>query len=160
FGTYTFELFLHDSEWSSVAGETKFVVHLDETNSIANVDFQALLKEKAHLLVDVDQLLPEGVTMQLLDGQQALLNLPQAKYSQTDYGKLVPVGHYQLVSQLPAGYEFLEDLDVEVLAERLNIKRLTLINKTALAHYLEELAQLEQLALYYNADDARRQEVL
>ncbi|MGT2928386.1 S8 family serine peptidase [Streptococcus danieliae] len=160
FGTYTFELFLHDSEWSSVAGETKFVVHLDETNSIANVDFQALLKEKAHLLVDVDQLLPEGVTMQLLDGQQALLNLPQAKYSQTDYGKLVPVGHYQLVSQLPAGYEFLEDLDVEVLAERLNVKRLTLINKTALAHYLEELAQLEQLALYYNADDARRQEVL
>ncbi len=70
------------------------------------------------------------------------------------------MGHYQLVSQLPAGYEFLEDLDVEVLADRLNVKRLTLINKTALVQYLEELAQLEQTARYYNADEVHRQAVL
>ncbi|MEG3277693.1 S8 family serine peptidase [Streptococcus suis] len=115
FGTYTFDLFLYDTEWSSLAGETKAVVTISEENSTAEVNFYVTLKDKANLLVDIDALLPSGSTI------------------------------------LPEGYEFLEELDVAVLANQPNVKKLTLINKVALKELIAELAGLEETARYYNA---------
>ncbi|MBY5028794.1 S8 family serine peptidase [Streptococcus suis] len=151
FGTYTFDLFLYDTEWSSLAGETKAVVTISEENSTAEVNFYVTLKDKANLLVDIDALLPSGSTIQLVSADGQNIQLPNAKYSKTDYGKFVPVGTYTILPTLPEGYEFLEELDVAVLANQSNVKKLTLINKVALKELIAELAGLEETACYYNA---------
>ncbi|MCK3923423.1 S8 family serine peptidase [Streptococcus suis] len=151
FGTYTFDLFLYDTEWSSLAGETKAVVTISEENSIAEVNFYVTLKDKANLLIDIDALLPSGSTIQLVTADGQTIQLPNAKYSKTDYGKFVPVGTYTILPTLPEGYEFLEELDVAVLANQSNVKKLTLINKVALKELIAELAGLEETARYYNA---------
>lgn len=151
FGTYTFDLFLYDTEWSSLAGETKTVVTISEENSTAEVNFYVTLKDKANLLVDIDALLPSGSTIQLVTADGQTIQLPNAKYSKTDYGKFVPVGTYTILPTLPEGYEFLEELDVAVLANQSNVKKLTLINKVALKELIAELAGLEETARYYNA---------
>ncbi|MEI4334733.1 S8 family serine peptidase [Streptococcus suis] len=151
FGTYTFDLFLYDTEWSSLAGETKAVVTISEENSTAEVNFYVTLKDKANLLVDIDALLPSGSTIQLVTADGQTIQLPNAKYSKTDYGKFVPVGTYTILPTLPEGYEFLEELDVAVLANQSNVKKLTLINKVALKELITELAGLEETARYYNA---------
>ncbi|HFI2461970.1 TPA: S8 family serine peptidase [Streptococcus suis] len=151
FGTYTFDLFLYDTEWSSLAGETKAVVTISEENSTAEVNFYVTLKDKANLLVDIDALLPSGSTIQLVSAAGQTIQLPNAKYSKTDYGKFVPVGTYTILPTLPEGYEFLEELDVVVLANQSNVKKLTLINKVALKELIAELAGLEETARYYNA---------
>ncbi|MFX3677874.1 S8 family serine peptidase [Streptococcus suis] len=151
FGTYTFDLFLYDIEWSSLAGETKAVVTISEENSTAEVNFYVTLKDKANLLVDIDALLPSGSTIQLVTADGQTIQLPNAKYSKTDYGKFVPVGTYTILPTLPEGYEFLEELDVAVLANQSNVKKLTLINKVALKELIAELAGLEETARYYNA---------
>lgn len=152
FGTYTFDLFLYDTEWSSLAGETKAVVTISEENSTAEVNFYVTLKDKANLLVDIDALLPSGSTIQLVTADGQTIQLPNAKYSKTDYGKFVPVGTYTILTTLPEGYEFLEELDdVAVLANQSNVKKLTLINKVALKELIAELAGLEETARYYNA---------
>ncbi|HEP1823382.1 TPA: S8 family serine peptidase [Streptococcus suis] len=151
FGTYTFDLFLYDTEWSSLAGETKAVVTISEENSTAEVNFYVTLKDKANLLVDIDALLPSGSTIQLVTADGQTIQLPNAKYSKTDYGKFVPVGIYTILPTLPEGYEFLEELDVVVLANQSNVKKLTLINKVALKEQIAELAGLEETARYYNA---------
>ncbi|WP_449460540.1 S8 family serine peptidase [Streptococcus suis] len=151
FGTYTFDLFLYDTEWSSLAGETKAVVTISEENSTAEVNFYVTLKDKANLLVDIDALLPSGSTIQLVTADGQTIQLPNAKYSKTDYGKFVPVGTYTILPTLPKGYEFLEELDVAVLANQSNVKKLTLINKVALKELIAELAGLEETARYYNA---------
>ncbi|HEM5296321.1 TPA: S8 family serine peptidase [Streptococcus suis] len=151
FGTYTFDLFLYDTEWSSLAGETKAVVTISEENSTAEVNFYVTLKDKANLLVDIDTLLPSGSTIQLVTADGQTIQLPNAKYSKTDYGKFVPVGTYTILPTLPEGYEFLEELDVAVLANQSNVKKLTLINKVALKELIAELAGLEETARYYNA---------
>ncbi len=151
FGTYTFDLFLYDTEWSSLAGETKAVVTISEENSTAEVNFYVTLKDKANLLVDIDALLPSGSTIQLVSADGQTIQLPNAKYSKTDYGKFVPVGTYTILPTLPEGYEFLEELDVAVLANQSNVKKLTLINKVALKELIAELAGLEETACYYNA---------
>ncbi|HEM3455490.1 S8 family serine peptidase [Streptococcus suis] len=151
FGTYTFDLFLYDTEWSSLAGETKAVVTISEENSTAEVNFYVTLKNKANLLVDIDALLPSGSTIQLVTADGQTIQLPNAKYSKTDYGKFVPVGTYTILPTLPEGYEFLEELDVAVLANQSNVKKLTLINKVALKELIAELAGLEETARYYNA---------
>ncbi|WP_155961987.1 S8 family serine peptidase [Streptococcus ruminantium] len=151
FGTYTFELFLHDTERSVLAGETKFVVTINEENSTAEVNFYVVLKDKANLLVDIDKLLPTGSMIQLKTNDGQMILLPNAKYSKTDYGKFVPVGTYTIVSTLPDGYEFLEELDVAVLANQSNIKKLTLINKVALKDLISELSEIEATDTYYNA---------
>ncbi|WP_024413620.1 S8 family serine peptidase [Streptococcus suis] len=151
FGTYTFDLFLYDTEWSSLAGETKAVVTISEENSTAEVNFYVSLKDKANLLVDIDALLPSGSTIQLVTADGQTIQLPNAKYSKTDYGKFVPVGTYTILPTLPEGYEFLEELDVAVLANQSNVKKLTLINKVALKELIAELAGLEGTARYYNA---------
>ncbi|HEL2147044.1 TPA: S8 family serine peptidase [Streptococcus suis] len=151
FGTYTFDLFLYDTEWSSLAGETKAVVTISEENSTAEVNFYVTLKDKANLLVDIDALLPSGSTIQLVTADGQTIQLPNAKYSKTDYGKFVPVGTYTILPTLPEGYEFLEELDVVVLANQSNVKKLTLINKVALKELIAELAGLEETARYYNA---------
>ncbi|HEM2740888.1 S8 family serine peptidase [Streptococcus suis] len=151
FGTYTFDLFLYDTEWSSLAGETKAVVTISEENSTAEVNFYVTLKDKANLLVDIDALLPSGSNIQLVTADGQTIQLPNAKYSKTDYGKFVPVGTYTILPTLPEGYEFLEELDVAVLANQSNVKKLTLINKVALKELIAELAGLEETARYYNA---------
>lgn len=151
FGTYTFDLFLYDTEWSSLAGETKAVVTISEENSTAEVNFYVTLKDKANLLVDIDALLPSGSTIQLVTADGQTIQLPNAKYSKTDYGKFVPVGTYTILPTLPEGYEFLEELDVAVLANQSNVKKLTLINKVALKELIAELTGLEETARYYNA---------
>ncbi|HEM3427562.1 TPA: S8 family serine peptidase [Streptococcus suis] len=151
FGTYTFDLFLYDTEWSSLAGETKAVMTISEENSTAEVNFYVTLKDKANLLVDIDALLPSGSTIQLVTADGQTIQLPNAKYSKTDYGKFVPVGTYTILPTLPEGYEFLEELDVAVLANQSNVKKLTLINKVALKELIAELAGLEETARYYNA---------
>ncbi|MEG3239186.1 S8 family serine peptidase [Streptococcus suis] len=151
FGTYTFDLFLYDTEWSSLAGETKAVVTISEENSTAEVNFYVTLKDKANLLVDIDALLPSGSIIQLVSADGQTIQLPNAKYSKTDYGKFVPVGTYTILPTLPEGYEFLEELDVAVLANQSNVKKLTLINKVALKELIAELAGLEETARYYNA---------
>ncbi|MHC3596822.1 S8 family serine peptidase [Streptococcus suis] len=151
FGTYTFDLFLYDTEWSSLAGETKAVVTISEENSTAEVNFYVTLKDKVNLLVDIDALLPSGSTIQLVTADGQTIQLPNAKYSKTDYGKFVPVGTYTILPTLPEGYEFLEELDVAVLANQSNVKKLTLINKVALKELIAELAGLEETARYYNA---------
>ncbi|MEI4299290.1 S8 family serine peptidase [Streptococcus suis] len=151
FGTYTFDLFLYDTEWSSLAGETKAVVTISEENSTAEVNFYVTLKDKANLLVDIDALLPSGSTIQLVTADGQTIQLPNAKYSKTDYGKFVPVGTYTILPTLPEGYEFLEELDVAVLENQSNVKKLTLINKVALKELIAELAGLEETARYYNA---------
>ncbi|CYU65340.1 S8 family serine peptidase [Streptococcus suis] len=151
FGTYTFDLFLYDTEWSSLAGETKAVVTISEENSTAEVNFYVTLKDKANLLVDIDALLPSGSTIQLVTADGQTIQLPNAKYSKTDYGKFVPVGTYTILPTLLEGYEFLEELDVAVLANQSNVKKLTLINKVALKELIAELAGLEETARYYNA---------
>ena len=151
FGTYTFDLFLYDTEWSSLAGETKAVVTILEDNSTAEVNFYVTLKDKANLLIDIDALLPSGSTIQLVTADGQAIQLPNAKYSKTDYGKFVPVGTYTILPTLPEGYEFLEELDVAVLANQSNVKKLTLINKVALKELIAELAGLEETARYYNA---------
>ncbi|MDW8672716.1 S8 family serine peptidase [Streptococcus suis] len=151
FGTYTFDLFLYDTEWSSLAGETKAVVTISEENSTAEVNFYVTLKDKANLLVDIDALLPSGSTIQLVTADGQTIQLPNAKYSKTDYGKFVPVGTYTILPTLPEGYEFLEELDVAVLANQSNVKKLTLINKVALKELIAELAGFEETARYYNA---------
>lgn len=151
FGTYTFDLFLYDTEWSSLAGETKAVVTISAENSTAEVNFYVTLKDKANLLVDIDALLPSGSTIQLVTADGQTIQLPNAKYSKTDYGKFVPVGTYTILPTLPEGYEFLEELDVAVLANQSNVKKLTLINKVALKELIAELAGLEETARYYNA---------
>ncbi|HGA1492361.1 TPA: LPXTG cell wall anchor domain-containing protein, partial [Streptococcus suis] len=151
FGTYTFDLFLYDTEWSSLAGETKAVVTISEEHSTAEVNFYVTLKDKANLLVDIDALLPSGSTIQLVTADGQTIQLPNAKYSKTDYGKFVPVGTYTILPTLPEGYEFLEELNVAVLANQSNVKKLTLINKVALKELIAELAGLEETARYYNA---------
>ncbi|HEL1623533.1 TPA: S8 family serine peptidase [Streptococcus suis] len=151
FGTYTFDLFLYDTEWSSLAGKTKAVVTISEENSTAEVNFYVTLKDKADLLVDIDALLPSGSTIQLVTADGQTIQLPNAKYSKTDYGKFVPVGTYTILPTLPEGYEFLEELDVAVLANQSNVKKLTLINKVALKELIAELAGFEETARYYNA---------
>ncbi|MDE3734345.1 S8 family serine peptidase [Streptococcus suis] len=151
FGTYTFDLFLYDTEWSSLAGETEAVMTISEENSTAEVNFYVTLKDKANLLVDIDALLPSGSTIQLVTADGQTIQLPNAKYSKTDYGKFVPVGTYTILPTLPEGYEFLEELDVAVLANQSNVKKLTLINKVALKELIAELAGLEETARYYNA---------
>lgn len=124
---------------------------ISEENSTAEVNFYVTLKDKANLLVDIDALLPSGSTIQLVTADGQTIQLPNAKYSKTDYGKFVPVGTYTILPTLPEGYEFLEELDVAVLANQSNVKKLTLINKVALKKLIAELAGLEETARYYNA---------
>ena len=45
----------------------------------------------------------------------------------------------------------MEELEVPVLANQSNVKKLTLINKVALKELIAELAGLEETARYYNA---------
>lgn len=157
FGSYTFELFLYDKEQASLAGETKVNVTIDEANSSAQVNFYVLTKDKANLLVDVDQILPAGTVVELVTADGRRLSLPNARYSQTDYGRLIPLGDYQLVVNLPKGYEFLEDLDVTVLANQVNKKVLTLIDKTVLLAQLEAVKDLEVRFNYYNAQTDKQE---
>ncbi|MBL6538143.1 S8 family serine peptidase [Streptococcus suis] len=152
FGTYTFDLFLYDTEWSTVAGETSVTVTISEENSTAAVNFYVNLLEKASLFVDVDQNLPAGTSLALVTETGQLIALPNAKYSTTDFGKFVPVGSYTLAANLPTGYEFLEDLSVTVLDNKRNVKTLTLINKTGLLSNIALLEGIEKTAAYYNAD--------
>lgn len=155
FGTYTFELFLYDKEWSSPTGETTVVKTISAENSKETVNFYVLVKDKASLLLDVDQALPAGTKVQVVTADGQAVSLPQAKYSKTDYGRLVPVGDYQVVANLPEGYEFLEeDLSVSVVTDKATVKTLTLLNKVALNAFLADVKGLEENPLYYNADQS------
>lgn len=154
FGTYTFDLFVHDKEWSSIAGDTKVVVTISEENSAGEVDFYVTLKAKANFLVDVDKVLPAGSKVELRTADGQTISLPNAKYSKTDYGKIVPVGTYTIGANLPDGYEFLEELDVTVAAGQTNIKKLTLINKSDLKALVADLVGVTETASYYNAATA------
>lgn len=152
FGTYSVEMFLYDTEWASLTGENKYTVTIDENNSTNAVQFFVQLKEKANLLVDIDKILPTGSIIQLQTADGRIIQLPNAKYSKTDYGKFVPVGNYTIVPVLPEGYEFLEDLVVDVVSEQSNLKKLTLINKVVLRNFLAQNLNLESLATYYNSE--------
>ena len=103
------------------------------------------------MLIDIDKQLPKGVELQLVTEGGHVIHLPNARYSQTDYGKFVPVGEYKLVANLPQGYEFYEELQVTVVDGIRNKKNLTLIDKTALINLLNELKGIEDTATYYNA---------
>ncbi|HFR3977679.1 TPA: S8 family serine peptidase [Streptococcus suis] len=157
FGTYTFDLFLYDTEWSTLAGETSVTVEITEENSTATVDFYVTLRDKASLLVDVDKALPAGTTVTLVTENGQIIVLPNAKYSTTDYGKFVPVGDYTLSATLPVGYEFLEDLAISVIDDKRNVKTLTLINKTELLSNIASLQGIEATVAYYNADAANQE---
>ncbi|MGT2926333.1 S8 family serine peptidase [Streptococcus cuniculipharyngis] len=156
FGTYTFDLFLYNKEWATVAGETKVTVTIDEKNSKEAINFYVTVRDKASLLVDVDKQLPVGSSLGLETPEGQLLILPNAKYSKTDYGKFVPLGEYKLVVNLPEGYEFLEDLTVSVLADKANVKTLTLLDKRELLAQLAALLNVEKTPAYYNADLAQQ----
>ncbi|MFS1664332.1 S8 family serine peptidase [Streptococcus sp. zg-JUN1979] len=151
FGTYTFDLFLYDEEWSKLVSDRQVRVTISEENSVAEVVFYVQLQDKANLLIDIDSV-PTGSILQLKSEDGKIITLPQAKYSKTDYGKLITLGNYTLIATLPEGYEFLEALDVSVLANQSNRKKLTLIRKVALIHLLKELVSIERTAQYYNAD--------
>lgn len=157
FGSYTFDLFLYDTEWSTLAGETSVTVEITEENSTATVDFYVTLRDKASLLIDVDKALPAGTTVTLVTENGQIIVLPNAKYSTTDYGKFVPVGDYTLSATLPVGYEFLEDLAISVIDDKRNVKTLTLINKTELLSNLASLQGIEATVTYYNADAAKQE---
>lgn len=132
FGTYTFDLFIHDAERSAIDGKTSVTLDLTEENSRQSVDFLLKLLAKQMVTTVFNQQLPEGTRVDLTTAAGQILNLPVARYNPLAYSKFTPVGDYSLSLNLPEGYEILEDLAISVAADAPSIKQLTLIDKTAL----------------------------
>lgn len=151
FGTYTFDLFLYDQEWSTLAGDTSVTVTISEDSSLADVIFYVNSLSKAHVLIDIDRDLPERSTVTLVNQAGGRTVLPKAKYSPTDYGRRVTTGDYNIEIPLPDGYEFLEDLTVTVVDGVRTVKKLTLINKNDLKVIVDSQAVLSETPAYYNA---------
>lgn len=152
FGEYTFELFLYDQSWATAVGENRVTIQLTEENSLQVVEFEVTPIYKGNLLVDIDQALPAGTTVWVSLPNGEKLQVPRATYSTNDYGRLLPVGEYELEIDLPEGYEFLEDLAVELETPG-TTKTLTLINKTELLAELDKLENKQNDYSYYNATD-------
>ncbi|MFC5630466.1 MULTISPECIES: S8 family serine peptidase [Streptococcus] len=151
FGTYIFELFLYDTDWSTLAGETTVTVNISEEKSLADVNFYVNSLSKAQVLIDIDKALPDGTTVTLVNGAGGRTVLPNAKYSPTDYGRLVTTGEYDIEIALPDGYEFLEELKVTVTDDVRTVKKLTLINKNPLKETVNSQGDVSKLPVYYNA---------
>lgn len=151
FGTYTFDLFLYDKDWSTLAGETTVTVNISEEKSLADVNFYVNSLSKSQVLIDIDKALPDGTTVTLINGAGGRTELPNAKYSPTDYGRLVTTGEYDIEIALPEGYEFLEELKVTVVDGVRTVKTLTLINKNPLKEAVDSQGDVSKLPVYYNA---------
>lgn len=156
FGQYTFKLFVYDKENGVLEGSDTVTLELTEAVSRKEVSFAFRTLTKADLLVDIDKALPAGTTvrLQLADGTE--ITLPAATYSPTDYSRSVPIGQHSLLIQLPEHYAFLEELTVIIKEKEQNIKKLTLIDQTALASHLQASQGITDTATYYNASHAEQ----
>ncbi|MGT2784197.1 S8 family serine peptidase [Streptococcus merionis] len=150
FGTYTFEVFLYDTENSVMTDKKAVVVNLTEDASLQRANFFVKLLPKEALTVVFNQTVPEGTTVNLTTENGATISLPAAKYKEAAFGKDVPVGEYNLSVTLPEGFDILEDLSLTVLEGQQNVKTLTLINKQALLATSSE--DMTENPVYYNAD--------
>lgn len=157
FGTYTVDLVLYDKDNSRLVGEASQVVTVSEKESIQTVSFAVTAIDYASLTVDFDKDLPSGTQVAVVDENGNTILLPAEKYSQSDFGKQVPVGHYNIAVTLAEGYEFYEDdLSVDVLEKKRNVKRLTLINKNVLKELFAQQEDVKTSAQYYNATTSSR----
>lgn len=155
FGTYTIEMFLYDTDRAVLVGETKKTITISETNSLENVSFYVNTLQRANLLIDFDKTLPKDTVVGIVSENGKTYQLPEARYSESDYGKVVYVGKYKLLLNLPDGYELLEDPTFSVVAGRPNKVNFTVIDKTGLKAEEEQASAVVDSALYYNASPDR-----
>lgn len=154
FGTYTFDIFIYDTERSVLESSRSVVVELTEEASRQEANFYLSLLPKKALTVRFDQEVPDGTTVAIVGENGQIISLPVTRYNKTIFGKDVPVGSYTLLLTLPEGFDVLEDDSVTVSETGQSMKSLTLVNKTALMAALQD--DLTQTPVYYNASQTSR----
>lgn len=154
YGTYTFDLFLYDTERAELVGSPTATVTLTEENSRETVEFLLKPLAKQFTAVIFNQELPVGTSVGLTAPNGQTLTLPVARYNKLAYGKEIPAGAYELTLALPEGYEIFEDATITVTTEKPSTTRFTIINKTSLM----ETAAIDPTseARYYNASPAAK----
>ena len=158
FGDYTIELITYDKDHARLLGSTTQVLHLTEDKSWQFVDFLARSIDYTAVTLDLDKVLPRGSELALVDQEGNRFVLPAQKYSPTDYGKNIPLGHYTISANLPDGLEFLqEELSLDLVAGKNTSKQLTILDKRALKTALSSQAEMTSLARYYNASIAAQE---
>ena len=104
YGAYTAEVFLMNEEYLDLVNEPVQTFIVTEDNSWQQVEFLVNLVEQVDVRVELNQPLPAGGAIYLVDGLGQAILVPQTSYVNTVHQVRVRAGDYVLRVQLPEGY--------------------------------------------------------
>lgn len=104
YGAYTAEVFLMNEEYLDLVNEPVQTFFVTEDNSWQEVEFLVNLVEQVDVRIELNQPLPAGGAIYLVDGLGQATLVPQTSYVNTVHQVRVRAGDYVLRVQLPEGY--------------------------------------------------------
>lgn len=147
YGSYTAEVFLINEEYFELVDGIVQPFEVSENNSWQTVEFLVNYIERVDFRVNLNQTLPEGSEIILVDetGEETLV--PVTSYVNDVHQVRVPAGEYTLVVNLPEGFTSEQNglvlaIDsnnstIDVVVERIPV------DKTELAELIEEAQQVD-----------------
>lgn len=147
YGSYTAEVFLINEEYFELVDGIVQPFEVSEDNSWQTVEFLVNYIERVDFRVNLNQTLPEGSEIILVDetGEETLV--PVTSYVNDVHQVRVPAGEYTLVVNLPEG--FTSEQNGLVLAIDSNNSTIDVVvqripvDKTELAELIEEAQQVD-----------------
>ncbi|MCW6674370.1 S8 family serine peptidase [Aerococcaceae bacterium NML171108] len=104
FGEYDVTLFLYDTDEAVLMGSDVKRINLSETHSKLEVLFTVIPLSKATASILFDEAPPIGTRIYLVDQEGNRRELPRSRYNRRAFEKMMLLGDYQVVVELPQGY--------------------------------------------------------
>lgn len=148
YGTYTAEIFLINEEYLEVVDGDVREFTVSEDNPWQTVELFANYIERVDFRVDLNQPVPEGGAIYLVDAEGNETLVPATSYVDTVHQVRVEAGDYTLRVDLPEGYTSEQDgLAVTISAEQSGvdvvIERVE-VDKTELAELIDLANQVDR----------------
>lgn len=114
FGRYTVELLAYDNHLFELRSDNLVSFSLDADTRLASVAFEMTRPIVASVWLLFNQVLPEGSRVSLKAANGQLISLAPSLYVPSAYGKTLRQGSYEVLVELPEGYQLIGQGGLEV----------------------------------------------
>lgn len=114
FGRYTVELLAYDNHLFELRSDNLVSFSLDADTRLASVAFEMTRPIVASVWLLFNQVLPEGSKVSLKAANGQLISLAPSLYVPSAYGKTLRQGSYEVLVELPEGYQLIGQGGLEV----------------------------------------------
>lgn len=114
FGRYTVELLAYDNHLFELTSSKVVSFSLDADTRLASVAFEMTRPIVASVWLLFNQVLPEGSKVSLKAANGQLISLAPSLYVPSAYGKTLRQGSYEVLVELPEGYQLIGQGGLEI----------------------------------------------